>query len=55
MAVIRAFLDESGMHGDAPVVTVAGYFGYPKTWRSFTTEWNKTLRPTGIKVFHATD
>ena len=53
IAVIRSYMDESGIHDNSPVVTVGTYFGRPSQWKLFTKEWNKRKRP--IKVFHAAD
>jgi len=52
-AVIRVFMDESGVHDGSPVVSVAAYFGRPKAWKAFTKEWNLAKRP--IRIFHAAD
>jgi hypothetical protein len=53
VAVLKVFMDESGIHDDSPVVTVAAYVAKPKTWREWTKKWNVAKRP--IKVFHAAD
>lgn len=55
VAVIRAFLDESGTHDGSPVVTVAGYFARHMTWKIFTRDWRRALKPDGINIYHATD
>jgi hypothetical protein len=51
--VFRVYMDESGVHDDSPVITVAAYIGRPKDWRNWTKRWNIAKRP--IKVFHAAD
>lgn len=51
--MIKIYVDESGTHDDADVVTVAAYAGRPKAWREWSREWRKAKRP--IKVFHAVD
>ena len=51
--MIKIFIDESGTHDDANVVTVAAYAGRPKAWREWSAEWRKAKKP--IKVFHAVD
>jgi hypothetical protein len=53
VAVLKVFMDESGVHGGSPVVTVAGYIGRPADWRGWTKEWLRALRP--IKIYHAAD
>jgi Protein of unknown function (DUF3800) len=47
------YMDESGIHDDSPVVTVAAYLGRPRDWAEFTKRWNVAKRP--IRVYHATD
>lgn len=51
--MIKIFVDESGTHEDADVVSVAAYAGRPKAWREWSREWKTAKRP--IKVFHAVD
>lgn len=55
VALVKFYLDEAGTHAEAPVLTVAGYGALPSQWKLFTKEWNATLRPAGIKCYHATD
>jgi hypothetical protein len=60
VAVLKTFMDETGIHDDANTVAVAGYISRPKHWRAWTKDWNlhKQKVPTGlrrIKVFHSTD
>jgi len=53
VAVIRVYLDESGIHEGSPVVTVAAYLARPKDWMRFTSEWKRAIKPA--KCYHATD
>jgi hypothetical protein len=53
VTLLKTYMDESGIHDGAPVVTVAGYISRPKHWRAWTKDWNKAKRP--IKIFHAAD
>lgn len=55
VAVIRVFMDESGVHDGSPIVTVAAYLGRPEHWCAWTQEWKRALYPTGVKVYHAVD
>jgi hypothetical protein len=60
VTLIKTFLDETGVHGDAEMVAVGGYISRPKHWRAWTKDWNVHKRkvPLGrkpIKVFHSTD
>jgi Protein of unknown function (DUF3800) len=51
--VLKAYMDESGTHGDSPVVTVGMYAGKPSVWQGWTVDWNRNKRP--IKVYHSVD
>jgi hypothetical protein len=44
--VLEAFLDESGTHRNAPVLSVAGYAGSHDQWKTFLSIW-------GNRKFHA--
>ncbi len=55
MALLTAYLDESGTDGRSPVVAVAGYVSTDKLWNEFQCEWCDFLTKNGINVFHATD
>jgi hypothetical protein len=55
VVVIRMFVDESGIHGGSPVISVGGYLSKPTRWQKFTSEWNRVLKPSKIKVFHASE
>lgn len=50
MSEFKAFLDESGTHAGAPVVTVAGFYGSKEQWASFRELWG----PHSLG-FHAKD
>ena len=54
--MIEAYLDESGIHENARVCVIAGYFGGPGQMKLFTTAWQQTLAEFGfpMKDFHAT-
>jgi hypothetical protein len=53
VALLKVYIDESGVHADSPVVTVAAYMARPKQWAAFTREWVRAIKPA--KVYHATD
>ena len=38
-ALFEAYLDEGGTHADAPILSVAGYFGLHEQWLEFLTHW----------------
>lgn len=53
--VIEAYFDESGIHENAEVCVVAGYYGTQKAWRGFEKQWDKILSdyPELKQGFHA--
>jgi hypothetical protein len=51
--VLKAFIDESGIHDGSPVLTVAAYLGRQNVWRDWAKKWNVAKRP--IRVCHAAD
>jgi Protein of unknown function (DUF3800) len=51
--VLWAYLDESGTHKGARVLSVAGYVGTKKEWNLFEKNWSGCLAGTGIEYFHA--
>lgn len=53
--VIESYLDESGIHGDAKICVVAGYYGNHVAWRKVEREWRVILRRHGLEShgFHA--
>ncbi len=55
IAVLEAYLDESGTHDGAPVLCVAGYAGNRRQWKAFGKEWFPTLKDSPLSIFHATD
>jgi hypothetical protein len=57
VAVIAAYMDESGIHATAPVSVVAGYVGTAEQWVSLVDSWQKVLHLPEFSVteFHATE
>ena len=60
--MIEAYIDESGTHDQATIITMAGFLSSYKRWRKFDREWDAVLNPSdepfppaGRRVFHATD
>jgi hypothetical protein len=55
--MIEAYIDESGIHGDATVCVVAGYFGRRSHWNYFGSAWRKVLHRFNFQLadFHAKD
>ena len=52
-AMIKIYIDESGVRAGAEVLTVAAYAGRPKVWRTWTEDWRRSKRP--IRIYHAAD
>ena len=61
MALLRAYFDESGVHGPAKITGVAGYIGPAEEWDALQSEWDSELlrftQDSGhiIEAFHAYD
>lgn len=55
VALFKVYIDEGGTDENSPILTVAGYIARPSQWKLFTRDWTRVLKPTGIKVYHATD
>ena len=53
--MMKAYLDESGIHGGAAICVVAGYFGRANHWRHFEAAWKDVLCKFGFQLedFHA--
>jgi hypothetical protein len=55
--MLYAYLDESGIHGNAEACIVAGYFGKKGPWRRFEAQWESILGNRDFRVpldkFHA--
>lgn len=60
LAMLSAYLDESGIHGGKDVgklCVIAGYFGQEKPWKHFERDWRKALSNhlVPLEKFHAKD
>ncbi len=53
VAVLKVYMDESGIHDGSPVLTVGAYVARPHVWRDWTRLWSVRKRP--VRVFHSTD
>jgi hypothetical protein len=51
--VLRAYLDDSGVHAGSPWCVMAGFFGSEKKWTRFDEKWFDVLDSFGIDEFHA--
>ena len=54
-ALVEAYLDESGIHEEAKVCVIGGYFAGPSRWKKFESDWKKLLHKFKIPIekFHA--
>lgn len=55
--MIKAYLDESGVHDSATVCIIAGYYGGIGQWKKFENLWRKIFKAASISTeeFHAKD
>lgn len=51
--VITAYMDESGTHGGAPLLTVAACATGGDHWLRFSRAWEKRLEDANVRCFHA--
>ena len=54
-AMLHAYMDESGTHGDSPVVCVAALLYSREQLQTIDLEWKDALEAVGIRYFHAVD
>lgn len=55
MAVIQAYLDESGTHNNARMVVVGGAIANESSWLSLSAQWEAVLNKYNVSAFHSTD
>ncbi len=57
LAMIYAYLDESGSHDKSKIFALAGYYGELEEWETFGRHWKCALEQAGLKgvPFHAAD
>jgi hypothetical protein len=55
--MMETYLDESGIHNDAKICVIAGYWGKPGAWEKFEIRWRRILASAGVPLekFHALD
>jgi hypothetical protein len=51
--VLKAFMDETGIHEGSPIVAVSAYVAESATWRRWRRKWDAAKAPT--KIIHAAD
>jgi hypothetical protein len=54
--MLHAYLDESGIHDQAKVCIIAGYWANPNRWRTFESDWKRLLSEFRVPMeeLHAT-
>jgi len=55
LELLRAFYDESGIHGDAKFCALTGFIARPSEWERFDPAWRVALAEAGLKSFRAVD
>ena len=55
LAVLVAYMDESGIHKDAAVCAIAGYVGSSEEWKKFEYRWKQILSREGVSQFHMSE
>jgi hypothetical protein len=53
MPAIRAYFDESGIHANAEICGIAGFFGNEGSWKNLESKWETVLREFEVCEFHA--
>jgi len=58
--MLAAYFDDSGTHGEAPIVTVGGLIGSVPDWQAFEIKWREKLRKPlpgkpELSQFHLSD
>src|SRR6266481_415092 len=53
--ILTAYLDESGTHGESPIMVMAGYLGTAVQWARFEADWSVLLGRGGVTYVHAVD
>jgi hypothetical protein len=57
LVMLEAYMDESGIHDEAPICIVAGYFAEHREWAKFEKKWKSVLSDhlVPLEQFHAKD
>ncbi len=51
--MLRAYCDESGLHGSSEVLSISGYIGEIKEWRALEAKWKTALHEEHLPGFHS--
>ncbi len=52
LTVLRAYMDESGIHSASSVCAIAGLVGTESEWETLERRWRRTVDEEGVSVFH---
>jgi len=52
LTVLRAYMDESGIHGGSSICAIAGLVGTESEWETLERRWRRAVEEEGISVFH---
>lgn len=52
MAMLVAYLDESGVHSGSRVCAIAGFVGTEDEWATFERRWKRVLKDANVSTFH---
>ncbi|MGE8940644.1 DUF3800 domain-containing protein [Leptospira interrogans] len=55
IAVLRAYLDDSGTNKQSPIVVMGGYVASLRDWRRFESRARRIFRREGVDLLHAKD
>lgn len=52
ICVLKAYLDESGIHQGSRICAIAGFVGGQEEWEKIERQWNRALSTEGVAAFH---
>jgi hypothetical protein len=52
LTVLRAYMDESGIHAGSSICAIAGVVGSESEWEILERRWRRIIEDEGIAVFH---
>ena len=53
--IVTVYIDESGTHGSAPLMTFSGFVGRLGQWVDFDAKWKRLLKRFDLPFFHSKD